>query len=180
MYAMPPSNGGAEEFKEGEICASTLLLKAVMHDSKFETSEFEAIEKSAEVTNLDVVDPHAANHVNRDTAGYIGAAEVVAKVREVADDGSLCATLVTSVKGGPVSTMVDYGNVDYTHDAADGKEKFPIVYMINCAFSTAADDKFAESLGTEDGCSLDTVFITSVTTGADCFDETMGCASAKQ
>lgn len=33
MYAIPPANGGCEEFPFGEDCTSALSLKAVIHDS---------------------------------------------------------------------------------------------------------------------------------------------------
>lgn len=114
LYAIPPTNGGCYEFPEGEGCTSTFLLKAVIHDPKFETSVHEAGEVPAKETNDDKHDVTTSNPVNFDTAGYLGTPEFITKVTEVADENPGVAADVTYVKGGHVTTPVDYGNVDIT------------------------------------------------------------------
>lgn len=86
-----------------------------------ETSSFESIDCSAEVTGLGCHDATARNAVNFDTAGYIGAPEVVAKVAEVADAVSGWTELVSCVAGGETSSIVDYGNSETTCDLEIGE-----------------------------------------------------------
>lgn len=106
----------------------------------------------------------ATNHVNFDTAGYIGKTEVVTLVTEMADYSSGCPTDVAGKVGGIVTTTVDYGNVESTRDE---NNKFRMVYIINFAFPTPTEGEKSKALvhggdanSWEDGCSLDAVFIT--------------------
>lgn len=65
-----------------------------------ETSLVESIEKSAVVTKSGKHDITTRNHLNGDTAGYIGATEVVAKVAEVSDYRAEEAVKVAELAGG--------------------------------------------------------------------------------
>lgn len=121
----------------------------------------EAVDKSVVVSGEWKPDPTRSNPVNGDTAGYMGAHEVTAKVAKVADGRAVKAAEVVKVNGHEAATTVDYGNVD---NVANVDGMFNMVYLSNLAFTAAALDcaKLAY-----DGTSVDAVFMASCSTGSE-------------